>query len=76
MCTYFCTPRSPWQRGTNENGNGLLRQYFPRGISFHKITKEMLVKAAKRLNNRPRKCLNYQAPAEVFNHALRGALAI
>ena len=76
MCTYFCTPRSPWQRGTNEKGNGLLRQYFPRGISFHKITEEMLLQAAKRLNNRPRKCLGYQTPAEVFNQALRGALAI
>ena len=76
MSTYFCRPHSPWQRGANENANGLLRQYFPRGISFRKITEKMAVEAAERLNNRPRKCLGYQTPAEVFNLALRGALAI
>ncbi len=59
MSTYFCRPHSPWQRGANENANGLLRQYFPRGISFHKITEKMVVEAAERLNNRPRKCLGY-----------------
>ena len=74
--TYFCRPHSPWQRGSNENSNGLLRQYFPRGISFHKITEKMISNATERLNNRPRKCLNYQTPAEVFSQALRGALAI
>ena len=75
MSTYFCRPHLPWQRGANENGNGLLRQYFPRGISFHKITEKMVVEVAERLNNRPRKCLNYQTPDEVFNLALSGALA-
>ena len=75
MFTYFCRPHSPWQRGSNENSNGLLRQYFPRGISFHKITEKMLRTATERLNNRPRKCLDYQTPAEVFNLALSGALA-
>ena len=75
MSTYFCRPHSPWQRGANENANGLLRQYFPRGISFHKITEKMVVEAAERLNNRPHKCLNYQTPVEVFNLALSGALA-
>ncbi|AVD72345.1 hypothetical protein CAY53_11375 [Desulfobulbus oralis] len=74
--TYFCKPHAPWQRGTNENSNGLLRQYFPRGISFHKITEAMVVKAAEQLNNRPRKCLHYQTPTEVFNQALTGAFAI
>ena len=74
--TYFCKPHAPWQRGTNENSNGLLRQYFPRGISLHKITEAMVVKAAEQLNNRPRKCLHYQTPAEVFNQALIGAFAI
>ena len=74
MCTYFCGPHSPWQRGANENEGGLLRQYFPRGISFHKITEKMVVETAERLNNRPRKCLNYQTPAEVFNLVLSGAL--
>ena len=54
--THFCRPHSPWQRGTNENGNGLLRQYFPRGISFHRITEGMLRNAAERLNGQPRTC--------------------
>lgn len=75
MSTYFCAPRSPWQRGANENCNGLLRQYFPRGTSFRKTTEEMIRKAVDRLNNRPRKCLGYQTPAEVFAAALSGALA-
>ena len=74
--TYFCKPHAPWQRRTNENSNGLLRQYFPRGISFHKITEAMVVKAAEQLNNRPRKCLHYQTPVEVFNQALTGTFAI
>ncbi len=75
VSTYFCSPRSPWQRGTNENSNGLLRQYFPRGTTFRKTTEEMISKAAERLNNRPRKCLGYRTPAEVFSDALSGALA-
>jgi len=75
MNTYFCTPRSPWQRGANENCNGLLRQYFPRGTSFRETTEEMIRKAVDRLNNRPRKCLDYRTPAEVFAAALNGALA-
>ena len=66
MFTSFCRTHSPWQLGANENGNGLLRQYFPRGSSFHKITEGMLRKAAERLNNRPRKWLHDQTPAEVF----------
>ena len=74
--TYFCKPHAPWQRGTNENEGGLLRQYFPRGISFHKITEKMISDAAEQLNNRPRKCLHYQTPAEVFNQELTGAFAI
>ena len=74
--TYFCKPHAPWQRGTNENSNGLLRRYFPRGLSFHKITEAMVVKAAERLNNRPRKWLRYQTPAEVFAQALSGTFAI
>ena len=65
-CISFCRPHSPWQRGTNENEGGLLRQYFSRSISLHKITEKVLRNAAERLNKRPRKCLNYQTPAEVF----------
>jgi IS30 family transposase len=76
VSTYFCEPRSPWQRGANENCNGLLRQYFPRGSNFRKITEEAIRKAVKRLNNRPRKCLGYRTPAEVFAAAQSGAFAI
>ena len=76
MSTYFCDPRSPWQRGANENCNGLLRQYFPRGINFRKITEEAIRKAVERLNNRPRKCLGYRTPTEVYNAAQSGAFAI
>jgi IS30 family transposase len=71
--TYFCAPHSPWQRGANENCNGLLRQYFPRGTSF-RVTEEAIQGAVERLNTRPRKCLGYRTPAEVFADALSGAL--
>ncbi len=64
---YFADPYSSWQRGTNENTNGLLRQFFPKKTDFAKIQKKVLASAVKMLNNRPRKCLNYRTPAEVFN---------
>jgi len=76
IATYFCDPRSPWQRGTNENCNGLVRQYFPRGTSFKSVTEKATQKAVERLNQRPRKCLGYRTPAEIFSQALSGALAI
>lgn len=76
MSTYFCEPRSPWQRGANENCNGLLRQYFPRGSNFRKIKEEAVKRAVELLNNRPRKCLGYRTPAEVFTAAQGGAFAI
>lgn len=76
MSTFFCEPRSPWQRGANENCNGLLRQYFPRGSNFRKITEEAIKKAVERINNRPRKCLGYRTPTEVFTAAQSGAFAI
>lgn len=76
VSTYFCDPHSPWQRGANENCNGLLRQYFPRGTSFRKVAGEAIRKAVDLLNNRPRKCLGYRTPAEVFADALSGAFAI
>jgi len=73
---FFAKPYSPWQRGANENTNGLLRQYFPKGSNFKKIPEEDVQEAVRRLNNRPRKCLSYQTPAEMFWKKARGALAI
>ena len=68
---YFAEPYSSWQRGCNENMNGLLRQYFPKGSDFRKIKDEDVDKAVKALNNRPRKSLNYQTPNEVMRFAKR-----
>jgi transposase, IS30 family len=72
---YFADPYSSWQRGCNENANGLLRQYFPKGTDFTTITAKALAQATRRINNRPRKCLNYRTPSEVFWAASNGALA-
>lgn len=68
---YFCDPRSPWQRGSNENTNGLLRQYFPKGINLSIYTQEQLNEVASKLNGRPRKTLGYDCPADTLNAALQ-----
>ena len=70
MDVYFCDPSSPWQRGTNENTNGLLRQYFPKGSTLAIYTQKQLDAIAAKLNARPRKTLGFKTPAQVFNEVL------
>jgi IS30 family transposase len=72
---YFCDPQSPWQRGTNENTNGLLRQSFPRGTDLARHSPDALAAVAAALNARPRKTLGWKTPAQALDEHLTTAAA-
>ena len=67
---YFCDPHKPWQRGSNENTNGLLRQYFPKGMDISNVSQAKLDAVARKLNERPRKTLGYETPAERYRQCV------
>lgn len=71
MKVYFAHPRSPWERGTNENTNGLIRQYFPKGTDFSKVTRQDIKRAQRSLNGRPRETLGFKTPHEKMRELLR-----
>src|SRR5207344_2780463 len=68
---YFCDPKSPWQRGSNENTNGLLRQYLPRTLDFRTLTQADFDDIADKLNGRPRQTLGFKTPSQVLAEVLR-----
>jgi len=73
---YFAHPRSPWERGTNENTNGLIRQFFPKGTDFNKVTRYEVKKVQDLLNGRPRQTLGFKKPFQVFNKLMTNAVAL
>ena len=73
---YFAKPYSSWQRGSNENANGLVRQYLPKGTDFATVSDERIAEIERRINSRPRKILGYRTPYQVFGEALNNGVAI
>jgi IS30 family transposase len=71
VAVYFCDPHSPWQRGSNENTNGLLRQYFPKNMDLSGLTQQQLDAVAAELNGRPRQTLGWMKPCEALADVLR-----
>ena len=71
---FFADAYAAWQRGLNENTNGLLRRTFPKGTDFSRVSDKRLANVVHRLNNRPRKCLGYRTPAEIVSQTLSGAV--
>ncbi|HEY60417.1 MAG TPA: IS30 family transposase [Anaerolineae bacterium] len=71
---YFAHPQAAWERGTNENANGLIRQYFPKGTDFANLTDRDIERVMLRLNHRPRKCLGFSSPDMVFFQEMKVAL--
>jgi len=72
---YFAHPYHSWERGLNENTNGLIRQYFPKGTDFSNVSRHQIQAVQVKLNSRPRKCLDYQTPTDIFHEPLPIALA-
>ena len=71
MKTYFCDPNAPWQKGSNENHNGILRRYIPKKTNLTTVHQDVLDLIVNEINNRPRKCLKYQTPNEAFREELK-----
>lgn len=69
--TYFADPYSSWQRGSNENANGILRRYFPKGTDFKNISQTEINEVVREINSKPRKCLGYNTSQEIFNLNLK-----
>ena len=71
MKIFFAHPYSSWERGTNENTNGLIRRYLPKGTDFNQIDEKLLMKIQEKLNNRPRKIIGYKTPQEIMDSELK-----